>query len=136
MTELNGYLFVYGTLLQKGNKFAGNLHENSSFYGKGKVSGRLYDIGKYPGLVLQPGDQFVYGNVYLMTDPKTTLKLLDDYEGFGEDCTQPNEFLRALTAIDCNDDLLACWVYLYNLSVDKFELITSGDYLEYLTLKG
>src|SRR6185437_5400829 len=120
------YLFVYGTLLQKGNKFAVFLNENSRFYGKGRVSGKLYDIGDYPGLILQPGSQqFVYGNIYEMAQPETTLRMLDDYESFGEDHPQPNEFIRVLTAIESKSEVLDCWVYLYNLAVDGLQNIVS-----------
>jgi gamma-glutamylcyclotransferase (GGCT)/AIG2-like uncharacterized protein YtfP len=130
MTESVNYLFVYGTLLQKGNKFAAFLNENSRFYGKGKVSGKLYDVGEYPGLVLQLAtNHFVYGRIYSMTDPEAILKVLDDYEGFGEDQVQPNEFIRVLTAIESENDVLKCWVYLYNLPVNGLRHIISGDYL-------
>lgn len=132
MTELNSYLFVYGTLLQKGNKFAAFLNGNSRFYGKGKVSGKLYDIGDYPGLVLQHGGgQFAYGNIYALIYPKATLKILDDYEGLGDYHMQPNEFIRELTPVESDGDLLECWVYLYNLPVDGFQYIVSGNYLEH-----
>jgi gamma-glutamylcyclotransferase (GGCT)/AIG2-like uncharacterized protein YtfP len=132
MKEINSYLFVYGTLLQKGNKFAAYLYENSSFYGKGKVGGKLYDLGQYPGIVLHDGDdQLVYGNIHLMTNPDATLKILDLYEGISEDNTGPNEYTRKLVPVENGDNILVCWIYEYNLPVDGLKHIISGDYLEY-----
>ena len=130
MEEINPYLFVYGTLLEKDNDFARRLVESSHLYGRGKLSGRLYDTGKYPGVILNTNnDNFVYGNIYLLTNPEATLKKLDYYEGFGENEVQPNEFVRRLTTIESLGKLLECWVYEYNLPVDQLTQIISGDYL-------
>jgi gamma-glutamylcyclotransferase (GGCT)/AIG2-like uncharacterized protein YtfP len=133
MEEINSYLFVYGTLLTKGNEFSAYLNENCNFYSNGKVIGKLYDAGEYPGAILDPGgDHFVYGNIYFMPHPTAILKKLDYYEGFGEDEAQPNEFVRRLTTIESLGKLLECWMYEYNLPVDGLTHIVSGDYLEYV----
>ena len=129
MKEINSYLFVYGTLLDERNKFAAYVQENCNFYKHAKFSGRLYDIGEYPGAILDTEDNgFVYGSIYVMSDPAQTLKILDDYEGFGEDLPQPNEFIRNLLAVETKDERVNCWVYLYNLPVNGFRQIISGDY--------
>ena len=133
MDGINQYLFVYGTLLENDNEFAAYLVENSGFYGRGKVGGKLYDMGKYPGIILNPNDNhFVYGNIYFMADPEGLLKMLDYYEGFGENEAHPNEFVRKLTTIESSGKLLEGWVYEYNLPVDELTLIISGDYLIYM----
>ncbi len=134
MKEINNYLFAYGTLLLAGNEFANYLNQNCSFYGPGKVEGILYDIGHYPGIILLPGrEQFVNGNIYLLNDPETTLKVLDHYEGITDD-DQPDEYMRKITAIETNDRTLDCWIYEYNFPVDGLKQITSGDYIKYLDI--
>jgi len=123
---INNYLFVYGTLLDDDNEFGRYLEHNCSFYAKG----RLYDIGEYPGAVadaLRPG--YVYGSIYIMNDATETLKLLDDYEGFGEEQEQPNLFVREVIEVEIDVKKLACWVYLYNLATDNYPPVLSGKYL-------
>ena len=129
MEEISSYLFVYGTLLAEKNEFAAHVQKNCNFYQHAKFSGRLYDIGEYPGAIFDTEDNgFVYGSIYVMNTPVQTLKILDDYEGFGEDQLQPNEFIRKLLAVKTKDEPVNCWVYLYNLPVDSYRQIISGDY--------
>jgi gamma-glutamylcyclotransferase (GGCT)/AIG2-like uncharacterized protein YtfP len=123
----NRYLFVYGTLLQPGNTFAAYLKKHCSFYGEGRFKGLLYDAGQYPGALFLPaGDNFVYGHIFLMDNAAAVLKVLDDYEGFGAEQLQPNEFIREL--VDISEDVINCWVYLYNWPVEGLKLIESGRY--------
>jgi gamma-glutamylcyclotransferase (GGCT)/AIG2-like uncharacterized protein YtfP len=126
----NQYLFVYGTLLDEKNEFGNYLKNNCVFFQNGSFNGRLYDIGDYPGAVYDPDtDDFVTGSVFVMNDPETTLKILDDYEGFGEDQPQPNEFIRTLIVINTAEGGIKSWVYLYNFSVEDKERIISGRYI-------
>jgi gamma-glutamylcyclotransferase (GGCT)/AIG2-like uncharacterized protein YtfP len=125
---INNYLFVYGTLLDDDNEFGRYLKHNCSYYAEGRFKGRLYDIGEYPGAVaLSPG--YVYGSIYVMNDPAETLKVLDDYEGFGEEQEQPNLFVREVIEVEIDVKKLACWVYLYNLATDNYPQVLSGKYL-------
>lgn len=127
------YLFVYGTLLDERNPFGAFLNDCCSFYKKGKFQGKLFDLGEYPGAIIQPGaEHYVYGSIFVMTDPQQTLKKLDDYEGFGAGYPQPNEFKRELVEVESEDGSLSCWVYLYNLPPEGHWPIVSGDYLEYI----
>lgn len=124
------YLFVYGSLLNEDNEFAVYLKQNCTFYGKGKLEGKLYDVGLYPGAIISSeNDEYVYGSIFQVNDPKVAFKVLDDYEGFGPDQLYPNEFIRELVKIETTAGGMACWVYLYNLPVDGLLQIVSGDYL-------
>lgn len=120
-------IFVYGTLLTENNAYGAFLLNNARFIGRGKLPGRLYDIGRYPGAVAG-GAGFVYGAVYRMGDADGVLKVLDDYEGFGDDYQQPNEFIRQLAGVDMDEGCLQCWVYFYNHSVAGLSCISSGKY--------
>jgi gamma-glutamylcyclotransferase (GGCT)/AIG2-like uncharacterized protein YtfP len=130
MDNISSYLFVYGTLLNKKNEFGAHLNANYFFYADGKFNGTLYNIGEYPGAILNAeSDYYVYGKIFMVTDPDNILQLLDDYEGFGADQQQPNEFTRKLIAIETPDKVVECWVYLYNLPIDGLSVIESGKYL-------
>jgi gamma-glutamylcyclotransferase (GGCT)/AIG2-like uncharacterized protein YtfP len=132
MEQISGYLFVYGTLLDDPNTFGRYVNDHCRFFKKGKFKGRLYDIGEYPGAIFEPGcDSSVMGSILIMNDPAEILKVLDDYEGVGDDCPQPNEYLRGLVDVDTDGNPISCWVYLYNWPVDKARLIDCGDYLLY-----
>jgi gamma-glutamylcyclotransferase (GGCT)/AIG2-like uncharacterized protein YtfP len=125
----NNYLFVYGTLLDDANEFGAYLKKNLQFFAEGKFNGLLYDIGKYPGAIYHPGgDAYVYGSVLILNDVEKDLTLLDAYEGFGEHEEQPNLFVRELIAVDIGQELLTCWVYLYNRPVEDNIRIVSGRY--------
>jgi gamma-glutamylcyclotransferase (GGCT)/AIG2-like uncharacterized protein YtfP len=131
LKQTSNYLFIYGTLLNKQNEFGAYLNRNCSFYADGKFKGRLYDVGEYPGAVLDAdGSDYVYGKVYLLNNTDDVLDRLDDYEGFGPEQDQPNLFVRELTNIKTANALIVCWVYLYNLPIDGFKLIASGKYFK------
>ncbi|MES2374989.1 MAG: gamma-glutamylcyclotransferase family protein [Bacteroidota bacterium] len=132
---INDLLFVYGSLLDTDNEFGRYLNDNSTLFGAGKFNGRLYDIGEYPGAIIGNENSYpIYGSVCKLKNPEV-LTALDDYEGFGPDQEQPNLFIRELLPIETSDGTTNCWVYLYNLEVDGFVEITSGDYKTYLKQK-
>jgi len=123
------YLFVYGTLLDESNIYAAYLKENSRFYQKGRFKGKLFNIGNYPGAVVDNVlGTYVYGSIFLIDDSVGVLKELDDYEGFGDDFAQPNEFVRELVEVETEGIMLICWVYLYNHPVKGLPVIKSGRY--------
>jgi gamma-glutamylcyclotransferase (GGCT)/AIG2-like uncharacterized protein YtfP len=125
----NAFLFVYGTLLDDGNELAGYLKNNSGFYSEGKINGRLYDIGEYPGAILSSdNNEYVYGNILKLNDTEKVLLVIDDYEGYGDEQVQPNLFRRVLAEALTETGRVNCWVYVYNLSVDGLPLIKSGRY--------
>ena len=135
MEETGNYLFVYGTLLDESNEFAIYLKQNCNNYSKGRFRGRLYDLGEYPGAVADGNYLgYVYGNIFELKNTAEALKYLDDYEGFGEDQEQPNLFIREMAEIETNSRRIDCWVYLYNLSIEGFRVIESGDYIGYKNL--
>ena len=123
-------LFVYGTLLDEDNEYAHYLENNSKFYSYGKIKGKLYDIGEYPGAILSDqGNEYIHGVILEINDPENVLPVIDDYEGFGDDQPQPNEFIRVLTEVETGVGMLNCWIYLYNLSVEELPQIKSGRYI-------
>ena len=124
------FLFVYGSLIDEDNEFAIYLKGNSAFYSPGKVKGKLYDIGEYPGAILSAEDDaYIYGNILRIDTPEKVFKVVDDYEGYGGEQSWPNEFRRVLTYIETEIGSINCWIYVYNLPVNGLRYIKSGRYI-------
>jgi gamma-glutamylcyclotransferase (GGCT)/AIG2-like uncharacterized protein YtfP len=132
MTDV--FLFVYGTLLQSDNEFAKYLRQHCSFYRAGKVRGILYDIGEYPGLIIDYTAGYVFGSLYLI-DNEQVLKQIDAYEGVGPDEEQPNLYLRVILPVNTSEGIVDAWAYTYNLPVYSLKQILPGDYLKYIGQK-
>jgi len=133
---INDLLFVYGSLLSADNEFAKYLSQNAIFYGDGKLIGKLYDMGEYPGAILSDDATYdISGSIVRLNNPEQVLKILDDYESFGEDQEQPNLFVRELLPVITSDGAINCWIYLYNLSVAGLPEIRSGNYQSYIKQK-
>lgn len=126
--EPPNFLAVYGTLMQgqPGQRLAG-IKDQLTYVGPCKLTGSLYDLGEYPGLVPGPGE--VMGQIFQLQDPNT-LTLLDRYEGCipGEPSSL---FVRR--RIETIEYPAGYWVYLYNGSVGSRPPIQSGDWIGYLT---
>ncbi len=133
---INELLFVYGSLLNTDNEFAVYLNNNAGLFSTGKFNGKLYDIGEYPGATIDTdGNYKISGNIYKLNNKLAALKILDEYEGFGDDQEQPNLFVRKSLPVETANGTVYCWVYLYNLPVEGLEQIISGDYSGYLNKK-
>jgi len=114
---MTSYLFAYGTL-QPGRApveiapAIGKLRP----VGKGFVHGVLYDLGDYPGAVLDPSSkQRIDGTVYKLANDASVLRQLDEYEGFDPKSPGKSLFVRTLHPVALNSGgALQCWVYVYN----------------------
>jgi gamma-glutamylcyclotransferase (GGCT)/AIG2-like uncharacterized protein YtfP len=74
-------LFVYGTLRRDA---AGRIHPmlaQAVFDGPATVTGRLYRVAWYPGVILDPAGDLVTGELYLLPAGAHILEALDAYEG-------------------------------------------------------
>lgn len=129
---INDLLFVYGSLLNAGNEFGSYLNHNAAFIGKGNLKGRLYDVGEYPGAIIDNDNGYLVTGSICKLNSSEALRVLDDYEGFGPDQEQPNLFIRKLLPVETSEGIINCWVYLYNLPADGLVEIKSGDYVAYL----
>lgn len=120
-------VFVYGSLRRGGAGAMTNRFPDSKFIAGAVVSGSLYDLGPYPGLVLDESDSHVVGEVYEVDDE--LLNRLDAFEA-------SSHYLRKQVEISLGDQRKMCWVYepdpaFYSLQ----RLITSGDWMEYARTK-
>ena len=108
------------------------LKSNSDFIGVGHLSGVLYDLGKYPGLIYKKdATAEVTGHVFQLNDPVAMLPNLDYYECVGEGFEAPNEYAREIVPVNLNGTIIDCWTYLYVWSTDGLKIIESGSYLKY-----
>ncbi len=81
MSSSPEYLFVYGTLRSDiPSSMSKFLRRRARLVGKTTASGRLYDLGGYPGFV--SGGGTVTGELYRLNDGQAeeTWQLLDAYE--------------------------------------------------------
>lgn len=128
---MSQYLFAYGTL-QPGlaPREVAHLVAQMKLLGTGTISGALYDLGSYPGAIVDPAStRRITGTVFrLPADPKF-LAALDEYEDCFPDNPSASLFVRRIHAVILSDDtLLHCWVYEYNRSVDRARVMESGVY--------
>jgi gamma-glutamylcyclotransferase (GGCT)/AIG2-like uncharacterized protein YtfP len=120
-------VFVYGSL-RRGSAGAMSIRfPRSTFIAEAKVSGSLYDLGAYPGLLLNESNSPVTGEVYEVDDE--LLNELDEFEA-------SSNYRRKQVEISLGGDRKVCWTYepdpaFYSLQT----LITSGDWIEYAKTK-
>jgi gamma-glutamylcyclotransferase (GGCT)/AIG2-like uncharacterized protein YtfP len=120
-------VFVYGTLRRGGARPMSVRFPGSKFIADAEVSGSLYDLGAYPGLLLSESDSPLIGEVYEVDDE--VLNELDDFEA-------STHYRRKQVEISVGTRRMAGWTYepdpeFYSLR----KLITSGDWIEYAGAK-
>ncbi|HEV7473812.1 MAG TPA: gamma-glutamylcyclotransferase family protein [Pyrinomonadaceae bacterium] len=120
-------IFIYGSLRRGGVGAMSVRFPGSEFVAEAKVSGSLYDLGAYPGLLLNESNSLVTGEVYEVDDE--LLSKLDEFEA-------SSNYLRKQVEISIGTQRTTGWTYepdprFYSLST----LITSGDWIEYARAK-
>lgn len=124
------YLFVYGTLRSD----LASVETRSLLAGVKRISaatvrGKLYDLGEYPGLLLEEDGELIIGEVLELSDAKTQLQAFDEYEGFVENAVSQSLFVRTKCCAFLPDgQAVEAWIYVYNQSLSAAALIKSGDY--------
>ncbi len=120
-------VFVYGTLRRGGERAMSIRFPTSQFIADAEVSGSLYDLGRYPGLLSNEPHTSVIGEVYEVDDE--ILNQLDDFEA-------SSNYLRKQVEISLGTHKRICWTYEPNPdSYTPGKLITSGDWIEYAKTK-
>jgi gamma-glutamylcyclotransferase (GGCT)/AIG2-like uncharacterized protein YtfP len=120
-------VFVYGTLRRGGARAMSVRFPNSEFIADAKVSGSLYDLGAYPGLLVNESNSLVVGEVYEVDDE--ILNRLDHFEA-------SSNYRRKRVEISLGSHSRMCWLYEPNPEFcSPRRLITSGDWIEYAKTK-
>jgi gamma-glutamylcyclotransferase (GGCT)/AIG2-like uncharacterized protein YtfP len=127
---MENLLFVYGTLRRRSrHPMARRLADAARHVGAAKIAGRLYDLGRFPGLKPpRTPEDWVQGDVYdLGDDAEQTLREMDAYENV--DSAPPAPYDRQLTPVVRPDgQLVTVWVYWYRGEVKEAHFIASGSY--------
>lgn len=120
-------VFVYGTLRRGGAGSMSVKFPNSNFITDARVSGTLYDLGAYPGVLLNESNSWVIGEVYEVDDE--TLNELDDFEA-------SSNYWRKQIEISPGNQSTSCWIYEPDPDFYRHRLlIKSGDWIEYAKTK-
>jgi gamma-glutamylcyclotransferase (GGCT)/AIG2-like uncharacterized protein YtfP len=119
------HLFAYGTLRPGlAPEEIAPIVAQLSALGEGFMFGKLYDLGNYPGAVIDPASAWIiYGTVYaLPQDAPDVLRALDAYEG--------DEFVRIAQLVTLTEGrVLDCWVYDYKGQPGEDRFIKSGRWM-------
>jgi gamma-glutamylcyclotransferase (GGCT)/AIG2-like uncharacterized protein YtfP len=123
-------LFVYGTLRKgfRSHPIMQRLH--ARFLGRGRVHGRLFDLGRYPGAVgSEDRAEFVSGEVYRLPRAEMAFRVLDRYEGFDPSEPESNEFVRKETIVTMDSGReIRAWIYWLLRTRASGRRIQSGNY--------
>lgn len=126
------YLFVYGTLRSD----LASAETRSLLTGVKRVSaatvrGKLYDLGGYPGLILDRDGELIVGEVLELSEAKTQFRAFDEYEGFTENAVSQSLFVRTkCRAVFPGGQFIEAWIYIYNQALTAARLVESGNYAE------
>lgn len=120
-------VFVYGTLRRGGSnhfRMAG-----AEFIAAGTITGRMYRINWYPGLVLDEAGDEIHGEVYAASPE--LLAALDLFEGISAGEMDGSEYRRIQTTVVGQDSrLLTAWVWEWLGMIDESQRLTDGDWLK------
>jgi gamma-glutamylcyclotransferase (GGCT)/AIG2-like uncharacterized protein YtfP len=120
-------VFVYGTLRRGCPRAMSVRFPNSKFITDVRVRGSLYDLGAYPGLLLNESTSLVTGEVYEVDNE--LLNTLDEFEA-------SSSYLRKQVEISLDTQRKVCWTYEPDPEFySPRTLITSGDWIEYARTK-
>jgi gamma-glutamylcyclotransferase (GGCT)/AIG2-like uncharacterized protein YtfP len=111
-------LFVYGTLRRVSiHPMAKFLAKQAHFVGEGTVAGRLYDLGRYPGMTEDKSAGCrVTGDVFQLAG-EDTIRELDRYEN--AESPLPSYFERGLAEVTLADGRqVEAMVYRFRGQVD------------------
>ena len=142
MWRREDHLFVYGTLrgdvaatAAPANPARAALAAGARLLGRGRMRGRLFDLGAYPGAVpANAGFRVVRGEVFALLRPHAVLSRLDAYEGCGPEDPEPAPFRRQRVMVEMDDGgSLGAWAYVYHGDTRGLRPIPSGDYAAYLS---
>ena len=108
-------LFIYGTLHpdRAPAEIAGAARRLTPI-GPATIRGHLYNLGEYPGVILDHTALPISGELFNIPDAGT-LTALDAYEDFRPAEPASSLFLRVKTFATMSDGShQTCWVYVYN----------------------
>ena len=127
------HIFFYGTLMRTFPlRVRAGIDDWLEYVGSGRVAGVLFDLGSYPGLVVD-SDSEVCGEVYRILDPFKLFDRVDTIEDYRATAPSEGEYVRQrMSAILDDGRATIVWGYVYNQRVPSFRRIECGDYRHYV----
>ncbi len=121
---------VYGSLRR--GCYANRYMEGCKFVGQDAISGRLYNLGSFPGLKKAEGNHTVTVDLYSIPDGEAgdqILEGLDRYEGYVKEAPDQSLYRReeSFLALNLGKEVI---VYVYNGDVDEDWEIPHGDWMK------
>ena len=122
-------LFVYGTL-RRGLRLHHHL-QGAVYLGEARIAGSLYDIGTYPGLLVNPSPGWVSGELFKVDEEM--IQSLDAVEEYNPEEPERSEYLRRVVTVWTPTGVpMKAVTYIFNRDVQGFVFIDAGDYKLYL----
>lgn len=130
MTQTTELLFVYGTLKRdQQRRLHPLLRPFCRYVGTATVQGRLYDLGRYPGLVLSADSaDCIHGELYQIVTPAKAWPRLDTYEECDPDDQRAEYRRQQLTVRTSDGKDTSAWCYVYNRKTTGLRRIIDGNY--------
>lgn len=136
MQQTCRFLFAYGTLMSAATAVLGRqqrvrLLREAAQLGPATTAGRLYDLGRYPGMVMPPpAGHIVHGEAFELTDPALSLPWLDAYEGITPARSRPCEYARVECPVSlANGRAITAFVYVYQGDTSAAVVVPDGRWL-------
>lgn len=122
------HVFVYGTLRRGDDNDINLLTPRPHFVGTGSVTGAMYHLGDYPGVVLENVlENSIVGEVYTIT-PELE-RVLDEIEMIYPQ--QSDEYRKRMVVVQVGARQLNCLFYEINPSyVTGKPVIAGGDWVK------
>lgn len=132
VARCDGRLMVYGTLHPRlAPERLSDITGRMKLVGPATVRGRLYSLGRFPGLVLDPAGRLVHGYVFELPPGPEVLTRLDRYEGYEASMPDRSLFVRvSCEPLDALGGSLSAWVYVYNQPLDGAAEVASGNWID------
>jgi len=129
-------LFVYGTLMASaagarlGKPQRERLQRESVNLGPACLSGVLFDLGRYPALVMPARrDEVVQGEVVRLANPISSFRWLDVYENIAPG-SPANEYERVVCTVRlASGEDVEAWVYRYIARIETQRRVADGRWI-------
>jgi gamma-glutamylcyclotransferase (GGCT)/AIG2-like uncharacterized protein YtfP len=128
-------LFVYGTLRRGASNDIARIAPAARYAGAARVRGRLYDLGSYPALLLDPAAGWVGGELYEVSAAEWPL--LDALEEPVAAARPDGEYFKLTCNVEADGGAaVRVWIYVANPAVLRLDReVAGGDWMEHARLR-
>jgi gamma-glutamylcyclotransferase (GGCT)/AIG2-like uncharacterized protein YtfP len=123
-------LLVYGTLMSghRENRILSAL-SGARYVARGWVRGHLFDLGTYPGAVLDAkASSRIEGELWEADYRPGMFHRLDEYEGFFPAHPEQSLFIRTKARVHLDHETTLAWVYVLNEPSGAAPIIAMGKW--------